>query len=61
MGYIIDVKHSKNAINITFFTILSIGVVFYNDDSKDKSFYDFILFQIQLWKLQISIELGVNK
>ena len=61
MGYIIDIKHNKNVINITFFTVLSIGFVFYNAEPNDESQFDFLLIQLQLWKLQISIELGVHK
>ena len=61
MGYIIDIKYNKNAINLTFFKVLSFGIIFYNEDDNDESQFDFILFQIQLWKLQVSLELGVHK
>ena len=61
MGYIIDIKYTKNAINVTFFKIISLGLVFYNTREEDSDSFEFILFKIQLWKLQVSLELGVNK
>ena len=51
MGYIIDIKYTKNAINVTFFKIISLGLVFYNTREEDSDSFEFILFQIQLWKL----------
>ena len=59
MGYILDIKKCKNGINITFFTLISFGFVFYNADDQDESQFDFVL--LQLWKLEMSLELGVHK
>ena len=56
MGFLLDIYHDKNSVVLTFFRIISIGIM---GDSSDE--YYTTTLHLSLWKLELTTSIGWRK